>query len=65
MNHRIVSDPKILHGQPRVQGTRIAVAMVLELVEAGISFSEIRAKYYPQLTEKDIEACINLYRLEI
>ncbi len=58
MNQRIVSDPKILHGKPRVRGTRIAVSMVLELVEAGIPFSEIRAKYYPQLTDEDIKACI-------
>ena len=58
MNQRIVSDPKILHGKPRIQGTRIAVSMVLELVEAGISFQEIRAKYYPQLTDEDIKACI-------
>lgn len=65
MNHRIVSDPKILHGQPRVRGTRIAVAMVLELVETGIPFSEIRTTYYPQLTDEDIKACINLYRIEI
>ncbi len=58
MNQKIVSDPKILHGKPRVRGTRIAVSMVLELVETGISFSEIRAKYYPQLTDEDITACI-------
>jgi len=36
--------------------------MVLELVEAGISFSEIRTKYYPQLTDEDIKACISYAR---
>lgn len=62
MNYLIVSDPKILHGKPRVHGTRIAAAMVLELVEAGIPFSEIRTKYYPQLTDEDIKACISYSR---
>lgn len=58
MNQRIVSDSKILHGKPRIRGTRIAVSMVLELIEAGIPFTEIQTKYYPQLTDEDIKACI-------
>ena len=60
MNQRIVSHPKILHGKPRIRGTRIPVSMVLELVEAGIPFKEIRTKYYPQLTDQDIKTCISL-----
>ena len=58
MNDRIVSSPQILGGKPCVKGTRIPVYMVLELVEAGLSFHEIRAKYYPQLSEEDIHACL-------
>lgn len=58
MNDRIVSTPQILGGKPCVKGTRIPVYMVLELVEAGLSFQEIRAKYYPQLLEEDIRACL-------
>lgn len=58
MNDRIVSTPQILRGKPCVKGTRIPVYMVLELVEAGLSFQEIRAKYYPQISEEDIRACI-------
>ena len=58
MNQIIVSNQKILHGKPRIRGTRIAVSMVLELVEAGITWAEIRTKYYPQLTDEDISACI-------
>ena len=58
MNDRIVSSPQILGGKPCVKGTRIPVYMVLELVEAGLSFHEIRAKYYPQLSEEDIRACL-------
>jgi len=62
MNQRIVSHPKILHGKPRIQGTRIAVSMVLELIEAGIPFSEICTRYYPQLTDEDIRSCIGYAR---
>ncbi len=58
MNDRIVSNPNVLGGKPCVKGTRIPVYMVLELVETGISFSEITAKYYPQLSKEDIKACI-------
>ncbi len=63
MNDRIVSNPKVLGGKPCVRGTRIPVHMVLELVEAGISFGEIRAQYYPRLSEADIKACIAYARL--
>ena len=62
MNDRIVSNPKVLGGKPCVKGTRIAVYMVLELVEAGFSFNEIRAQFYPQLSEDDIKACISYAR---
>ncbi len=58
MNDRIVSNPKVLGGKPCVKGTRIPVYMVLELVEAAIPFSEIRTRFYPQLSEEDIKACV-------
>ena len=58
MTNRIVSTPEILGGKPCIAGTRIAVSMVLELVEAGISFDEICTKFYPQISTDDIKACI-------
>jgi len=60
MNERIASNPQILGGKPCVKGTRIPVYMVLELVDASIPFHEIRAKYYPQLSEEDLKACLTL-----
>jgi uncharacterized protein (DUF433 family) len=62
MESRIISNPKILGGKPCIKGTRIAVYTVLELVEAGISFNDIRTRYYPQLSEEDIKACITYAR---
>jgi uncharacterized protein (DUF433 family) len=54
---RIVSDPQILHGKVRVQGTRIPVSTVLDNLAAGLSYQQILASY-PSLTEDDIRACL-------
>lgn len=59
MVNRIVISPTILHGKPRVKGTRIAVSMVLELLADGISPSEICERWYPDLTLADVRACID------
>lgn len=56
--YRIAIDPKIYGGKPCVKGTRIAVTMVLELLEDGLTFDTIRRDYYPQLTIEDIKACL-------
>ncbi|MBM3180739.1 MAG: DUF433 domain-containing protein [Chloroflexi bacterium] len=56
--NRIAVDPKILSGKPCIKGTRIAVTMVLELLEDGLSFKDITKDYYPQLTAEDIRACL-------
>ena len=55
---RISVDPKILAGKPVIHGTRIAVELVLELLAAGQSQSEIIANY-PGLTREDILACLS------
>lgn len=54
---RIVVDGRIHFGKPCVAGTRIPVENVLELIQEGIPFTEIVAKYYPDLTIEDIKAC--------
>lgn len=58
IKNRIVSNPMILGGKPCIKETRIPVHMVLELVESGISFDEICSKYYQQISQEDIKACI-------
>jgi len=55
---RIIVDPQICFGKPVIEGTRIPVHMVLELLEEGLTPREIKEKCYPDLTEKDILACI-------
>ncbi len=57
--NRITVDPQIHFGKPCIAGTRIPVQSVLELLGEGLSFAEITASYYPELTEEDIRACID------
>jgi len=57
MNWRehIVSDPGTLAGRPRIQGTRISVEFVLELLASGWSEPQI-LENYPHLRAEDIQA---------
>jgi uncharacterized protein (DUF433 family) len=58
LSERIVVDREILAGKPVIRGTRIAVELILELLAAGQSESEIVANY-PGLTREDILACLS------
>jgi uncharacterized protein (DUF433 family) len=58
MTERISVRPTVRFGKPCVAGTRITVQEVLELVREGIGNDEVRAKYYPELTDEDIRACV-------
>lgn len=53
----ITIDPERRFGNPCVRGTRITVFDVLSWLAAGMSHAEILADF-PQLTEKDIRACL-------
>jgi uncharacterized protein (DUF433 family) len=61
---RIEIDADVHFGKPRITGTRIPVVDVLELIQEGISFSEIIGSYYPDLTVEDVMACAQ-YATEI
>lgn len=58
MYTRIQVDPEIHFGKPSVAGTRITVQNVLELINEGLSFEEIKRDYYPDLDISDIKACV-------
>ncbi len=60
MHNYITADPKICFGKPVFKGTRIAVYLVLELLEAGVTVKEIiSADYYPNLTMKHVQAALH------
>lgn len=58
MFERITVDIKVCHGKPVIRGTRIMVWQILDLLEDGLTFDEIIAKYFPQLSNEDIKACV-------
>ena len=58
MKDRIAVNPKIHFGKPCIEGTRIPVQSVLELVREGIPFAEIIRDYYPDLGPEDVRACV-------
>lgn len=56
---RIVVSRDVVHGQPRITGTRIMVYQILDLLASGKTITEITSDdYFPDITEADVRACI-------
>ena len=45
MNNRVVIDPKVCHGKPVIQGTRVPVALVVGSLAGGMSFEDVAREY--------------------
>jgi len=58
MEDRIAVDPEIVHGKPRVRGTRVTVRAILELLAAGESVEDLLADY-DELTREDVLAAMS------
>lgn len=58
MGPSIVATPDTLAGKPRIAGTRISVAMILEELAAGETPADI-VETYPALTLADVQAAID------
>ena len=54
---RIEVNPDVLSGKPVVRGTRLAVELILGLLAAGETESDVLADY-PRLTREDLLACL-------
>lgn len=54
---RIVIDPEILAGKPVIQGTRLAVEFIIDLLAQGWTKEDI-LRNYPGVTGEDIQACL-------
>jgi uncharacterized protein (DUF433 family) len=54
---RITVDPDVVHGKPRIRGTRITVQVVLELLAAGETLDDLLAEY-DELTRDDLLAVL-------
>lgn len=57
MSNWIVADAEHLGGSPRVRGTRISVALILESLAAGMSVPEI-VDAYPSLSEVSVRGAL-------
>jgi uncharacterized protein (DUF433 family) len=57
----IVSTPEVLCGKPRINGTRISVALILGYLAGGSNIDEI-IEEYPDLEPEQIVACLNYAR---
>ena len=53
---RITINPDVLFGKPSIRNMRYSVAMILDLLSAGMTTEEI-LEDYPDLELKDILAC--------
>ncbi len=54
---RITVNPRILGGKPIIEGTRLSVEFVLDLLASGVSEEDI-LEDYPHLGREDIHACL-------
>ena len=65
---KIVVNPRILGGKPIIEGTRISVEFILDLLASDVSEEEI-LEDYAHLTKEDIRACLRYaarsYRNEV
>ncbi len=57
----IVSDPKVMMGQPVVAGTRITVDLLLEKLAAGETIEQL-LEAHPRLTREAIQAALAFAR---
>jgi len=60
----IISDPKIMVGQPVIEGTRITVSLILRELARGSSVDDIILSF-PHLTRESVKAAIDFARESI
>ena len=54
---RITIDPRVMVGKPVINGTRLTVEYILNLLANGATIAEILDEY-TGLTQEDIRACL-------
>jgi uncharacterized protein (DUF433 family) len=57
----IVSTTDVLHGKPRIKGTRIPVSLILGYLAAGQTAEEVLVEF-PDLRKEQIAACLDYAR---
>ena len=59
---RIEVDPAVLHGAPRIAGTRVPVDIILGFLGDGLTPEEIIEQHYAHITREDVLACVRYAR---
>jgi uncharacterized protein (DUF433 family) len=54
---RIVANPDVLVGKPVINGTRISVELVMDLLTAGYTAAQV-VEQYDHLSLEDVHACL-------
>lgn len=54
----MTSNPEILNGKPVINGTRLSVEFIMNLLTSGTGYDEILDDY-PHITIEDIYACLS------
>jgi uncharacterized protein (DUF433 family) len=57
----IVKTPDVLHGKPRLQGTRIGVFTIAAGIREGDWTVESTIESYPDLTRAEVQAALDYY----
>ncbi len=57
LHKRISIDPDVCFGKPRIRGTRLWVALILDNLAAGVTEKEL-LENYPGLVHEDVLAAI-------
>ncbi len=57
INDYVVADSEICHGKPTFKGTRIMISIILEMLRAGASLTEIQ-EAYPSITQEHVKAAL-------
>jgi uncharacterized protein (DUF433 family) len=57
MARRVVTNPEVLQGKPILEGTRISVTFVLEMLSSGMTVDQI-VEEYPHLAHDDVIAAV-------
>ncbi len=59
----VENNPKVMHGQPVIRGTRIPIARVVALFVQGYSIKDFKRDYpYLKITKKDIADIFSYYQ---
>ena len=64
LSNRVVADPEICGGRPRIKGTRVRVTDILAALAAGDTADEI-VESLPYIAHEDIQAALNYAALSL